>query len=301
MAERFLIVLVFCLLLSSCSFYRGYNELESLFDNKSAKLSALDSKGGQCRPGSAFGACSHLWPAPEGQSKLPELELQVTQEVRHELELYLKGNGIFVRRALVNRDPYYPLLIEIFDDEGIPRDLINLALIESAFRAQAVSRSGAVGMWQFTCATAQSYGLKTAVRQDQRKDVVHSTLAAARHLNDLYRQYDDWYFALAAYNAGSGAVSRAQRGSPGTDFWAAVRSGRFSRQTARFVPRFIAATILVKTIERFGYANLRENVMLSISPSRQEMSSRQFAFMVEGDGAGERTKNWPRSGFSSAG
>jgi hypothetical protein len=180
--------------------------------------------------------------------KLPEPNLDVTPEVKHHIRAYGGGpNARFIQGALALREPFYPLLAEIFADEGIPETMLNLALIESGFRANAKSPVGAVGLWQFMTSTARVYGLKVGLLVDERKDPILSTIAAARLLKDLYRQYGDWHLALAAYNAGTGGLDRALSKSGERSFWRLARSGKLNRQTAEFVPKFIAASLLINS------------------------------------------------------
>lgn len=140
------------------------------------------------------------------------------------------------------------MLVEVFRDEGIPPELINVALIESGFKPDARSYAGAVGIWQFMKATARRYGLVVTRKEDQRRDPILATVAAARHLRDLYTQYEDWYLALAAYNAGSGSVDRAMLRARSSDFWELCRKKKLRVQTARYVPKIVAATIIVNHI-----------------------------------------------------
>jgi len=283
------------LILGACSKGPYFLGLESAFDNSSL---SSESPSTRVLEPPAKGAYDY-WPVPAAITPLPDIELQVTAEVEQQLQLYLKRGDHFIKRALLNREPHYDVMKLIFADEGMPGDLLNVALIESGFRNQAVSRGGAVGMWQFTSATAKRYGLKIDSQVDQRKDTVHATLAAARHLKDLFLEHGDWYLALAAYNAGSGRVLKALNWND--DFWKLSRSKRLPRQTALFVPRFIAATILVKAADKFGTQDLARRVRLSISPSKEALKGEQFAFMVSADEPAGRIKNRPGSGLSSAG
>lgn len=186
--------------------------------------------------------------AAEPLPKLPPPKLEVNSQVRKELDSFLGKKSSFFAESLRRRDDFYPQMREIFEGEGVPHEIMNVALIESGFRTEARSRAGAVGMWQFMKATARRYGLAVSLVHDERKDPVLSTMAAARHLRDLYEAYGDWHLALAAYNAGSGTIDRAIARTGKNDFWKIAKSGRIRRETAAYVPRFIAASIIVNVL-----------------------------------------------------
>ncbi len=195
--------------------------------------------------------------------KLPAPALVVNAEVKKELNSFLKGNGRYLKGCLDRRGKYYPVMAQIFEDEGVPHELISLALIESGYDVQARSNVGAVGMWQFMKGTARLYGLSVSLFEDQRKDPILSTVAAARHLKDLYRVYKDWYLALAAYNAGPGAVQRVVGKSGTNDFWGLSRRGKFAKETRDFIPRFIAAALIAGNPESFGIVNDQGGEMMA--------------------------------------
>src|SRR3954467_9041580 len=104
---------------------------------------------------------------------------------------------------------YEPMIRRVFEAEGLPGDLGYLALIESGYSNDAVSRSYAVGMWQFMKGTARGYGMRIDTWVDERRDPVKATDAAARHLHHLRDRFGSLYLAAAAYNAGAGKVSRS--------------------------------------------------------------------------------------------
>ena len=128
---------------------------------------------------------------------------------------------------------------ESFQDEGVPVELLAVGWVESRFNPMALSPKGARGVWQFMPETARRYGLKVDDRRDERTDFTLSTRAAARHLADLYRRFDDWPLALAAYNAGAERIERALQRSGRRDFWE-VRPW-LPAETQQYVPAVLAA------------------------------------------------------------
>ena len=232
--------LIFCVLLASlqaCVY-------KPAFTGKPGALQGSSSAHDIWSLKSDLFARAHLPLKAPGLERLPEPELERTPEVEREIRLMRKGYSM--RHALQRRAKYHRLVSEIFVDEGVPLAISNLALIESGYNHAARSPAGAVGLWQLTSGTARRYGLKISPKQDDRLDPILSSIAAARHLRDLYVIYKDWHFALAAYNAGSYGLDKALSRARSRNFWELARSGQIRSETARFVPKFIAASLLVK-------------------------------------------------------
>lgn len=150
---------------------------------------------------------------------------------------------------------YGPTIQKVLDEEGVPRDLIYLSMIESGFNLKARSHASAVGPWQFIGSTGRMYGLKADFFVDDRSDLITASHAAARHLRDLYNTFGDWYLAFAAYNAGPGTVNRAIRGTGSKNFWTHARSRYLRAETKNYVPKILAALHIVKNYHRFGYSD----------------------------------------------
>ncbi len=124
---------------------------------------------------------------------------------------------------------------------GVPKEFYYLAMIESGFNSKAKSVASAAGTWQFMSGTAKLYGLRVDRFVDERKDPLKSSRAAAQLLKDLYSKFGDWYLAMAAYNAGPGRVEKAIKLGKTRDFWALARGKFLPKETAEYVPRWIAA------------------------------------------------------------
>ena len=142
------------------------------------------------------------------------------------------------------KDYYFPMIEDIFDSYGLPAELKYMAVIESALNANAVSRMGATGLWQFMYSTGRMYGLTINSIIDERRDPVKSTHAAAKFIKDLYNIYNDWILVIAAYNCGPGNVNKAIRRSGNKkDYWDIYY--RLPRETRGYIPAYVAATYSV--------------------------------------------------------
>ncbi|MEE9442948.1 MAG: LysM peptidoglycan-binding domain-containing protein [candidate division Zixibacteria bacterium] len=157
---------------------------------------------------------------------------------REAFEKYLERSG-----------KYIPLMTEILDQYGIPSDIVYLPIIESGFNCKAYSWARASGPWQFIASTGRLYGLKRNWWYDERRDFVKSTHAAARFLKHLYEKFGSWELALAAYNGGPGRVSRTIKKQKTRNFW----DMRLRKQTEDYVPFYMAATIIAKNPELYGF------------------------------------------------
>ena len=159
---------------------------------------------------------------------------------------------------------YEPMIRAKLKEYQVPEDMVYLALIESGFSNTATSRARAVGMWQFIKGTGKLYGLKIDSWLDERRDPVRATDAAARHLADLRDQFGSMYLAAAAYNAGAGKVGRGlRRLGPDDDdedddnadaaFFRLYDTRFLRRETKDYVPKLIAAALIAKQPEKYGF------------------------------------------------
>lgn len=142
---------------------------------------------------------------------------------------------------------YAPMIDEVLRSYGLPRELLAVAIVESALDPQAVSSAGATGLWQFMATTGRNYGLKITDEIDERRQPRLATDAAARHLRDLRDSLGDWPRALAAYNAGEERIRGISDEVGSTDFWVIrERSERLPEETSNYVPRVYAVAHLVE-------------------------------------------------------
>lgn len=167
---------------------------------------------------------------------------------------YFKKNGrrTFLKwliRAESTRKTVEPILKQ----EGLPKELFFLGMIESGYSNTARSHARATGSWQFMHGTAKLYGLQINHWVDERRDPAKSTVAAARFLKDLYARFGDWYLAMAAYNAGPGKISKAIRRSKSRDFWKIAQTRHIRPETKHYVPKMLAALTIATNPKAHGF------------------------------------------------
>lgn len=188
---------------------------------------------------------------------LPKPDFGVTPEVQAELDRFMTRERATVMRVLDDNAHHYEATKKVFEGQGVPTELLSVAAVESGFNPRAASPAGARGMWQFMKSTARIYGLQVGTQHDERLDPNLSTVAAAKHLRDLFISFQDWHLALAAYNAGSGAVNKVVAREGETDFWELSRQGNLPRETRNFVPRVIALSMIFSDPSRYGFEGVR--------------------------------------------
>jgi membrane-bound lytic murein transglycosylase D len=213
-------------------------------------------------PEPAAPASSRLLPLPEGVDPADfDFEIHYTERVQYWLEFFHVRNRSRFATYLTRKGRYEELIRSELAARGMPQDLIYLALIESGFSPRAVSTASAVGIWQFIADTGRRYGLEVSHYVDERRDPARSTDAALRYLADLHRRFGSWYLAAAGYNTGENRVERLLRehagGARGEDSLFFTIAPRLPRETRDYVPMMIAATILGKYPERFGFGDVR--------------------------------------------
>jgi membrane-bound lytic murein transglycosylase D len=158
-----------------------------------------------------------------------------------------------IQTYLTRSARYKKMIDKILDEYKLPRGLAYLPVIESGFSPTMTSRSGAHGLWQFMPDTAREYGLRVDWWVDERADVERETRIAAQYLRDLYRQFDDWSLALAAYNAGPGRIRRAMKETGAKTFWELCDASAIPKETRGYVPTFFATLIIASDPQTYGF------------------------------------------------
>lgn len=185
-----------------------------------------------------------------------ELPVVLNGPVKSYVRVFTGSQKAGFATYLARSGRYLPMMRRIFQEQGLPQDLVYLCLVESGFNPWAKSPAEALGPWQFIKGTAQRYGLRVNGWVDERRDPEKSTRAAARYLKDLHRQFGCWYLAAAGYNAGENRVEGALGRQQGQSFWDLAQNGLLPRETCNYVPQFIAAALIARSPEKYGFAGI---------------------------------------------
>ncbi len=181
------------------------------------------------------------------------IPLVMNSHIQAEINLFMRGERNFFRSSYKRSGRYRPQIVAALREAGLPEELSWLPLIESGYKVNALSRSRALGPWQFIPSTGYKFGLKRDKFIDERMDPVKSTRAAIAYLKELHGIFGDWSTVLAAYNCGEGRVLRVIRNQNLNyldNFWDLYE--RLPRETARYVPRFLATLHIVNNPVKYG-------------------------------------------------
>lgn len=185
-----------------------------------------------------------------------DLPLTLNSQVEYFIKQFQGRSKPSFARWLTRSARYIPMMKEVLRKEGLPEDLVYVAMIESGFTLHARSVANAVGPWQFMSATGRRYSLRIDQWIDERKDPVKATVAAAMYLKDLSGMFNgDWYLAAAGYNAGENKIFRAIDKYNTSDFWELTKGTYLKRETKEYVPKLLAAAIVAKDPARYGFAD----------------------------------------------
>jgi membrane-bound lytic murein transglycosylase D len=192
------------------------------------------------------------------------IPLEMNKHIEAELARFTTGGEKnFFIQSYIRSGKYRPLIIAKLKEAGIPEELSWLPLIESGFKVTAMSKARALGLWQFIPSTGYKFGLKRNQYIDERIDPEKSTDAAIAYLKELHSIFGDWTTVLAAYNCGEGRVLRlirTQNLNYLDNFWDLYEKLPF--ETARYVPRFLAALHIIKNSKEYGLNDVKQDIPL---------------------------------------
>lgn len=189
----------------------------------------------------------------ENSFQYKELELegaqhQLTKKIREQF-LTERGQKIIIA-SLKASELYLPYIRQKLEEKNLPMILQYLPIVESNFVPQAVSKTGATGIWQFMENSMAPF-LKKDPWFDERRDPWLSTDAALAKLSENFKMFGDWEIAIAAYNCGSGAMGRVTKKNPDKDFWYLAENGFLKNQTAQYVPKLLAIADIIENAEYY--------------------------------------------------
>ncbi len=190
------------------------------------------------------------------EEPLYDFPVVTNRQVATYVELFTGKQRKYFHKWLIRSGRYRELIQAELEAAELPNDLMYLAMIESGFDQRAYSKSRAVGLWQFMAPTGREYGLSVGRYVDERRSAEKSTKAAVAYLKDLYSEFGDWHLAVAAYNGGPGTMRKAMRKNKTKDFWQLAQGRHLRLETKRYVPKLIAAIIIAKEPEKYGFTGI---------------------------------------------
>ena len=193
------------------------------------------------------------------ENSIDTFPLVMNKQVEMYLNLFQTRHRKIYETWLSRAAMYLPLMEKELKYAGLPKELVYLSMIESGYNQRACSPANAVGLWQFIDGTARQYNLDINKYVDERRDAEKSTKAAVAFLSELYKEFGDWHLAVAAYNAGPGKIGKGLEKYNVSNFWELAREDYLALETKRYVPKLIAAIIIAKNPEKYGFANVQKN------------------------------------------
>jgi membrane-bound lytic murein transglycosylase D len=182
------------------------------------------------------------------------IPLKMNEHVEYEIKQFQTVERNFFINSYKRSGRYIHKIVKELNEAGLPEELAWLPIVESGFNERALSPARALGLWQFIPSTGYKFGLKRDDWIDERLDPEKSTKAAIAYFQELHRMFGDWTTVLAAYNSGEGNVLRVIRGQKINyldNFWDLYEN--LPRETARYVPRFLATLHILKESEPYGF------------------------------------------------
>jgi membrane-bound lytic murein transglycosylase D len=230
----------------------------------------------------------NIWHRIRAGFRLPNMDGALVQRQ----EQWYSANPEYVARMVERSSHFLYHVVEEVERRKMPTEIALLPMIESAYNPQAYSRSHASGMWQFIPSTGKTYGLRQNFWYDGRRDVLAATGAALDYLEKLHNQFGDWNLALAAYNWGEGAVSRAVARNQAKGLPIDYESLAMPLETRNYVPKLQAVKNIIANPGQFGIAladipnqpyfatvTTRRHIDVQLAASLAELSLEEFRFL----------------------
>jgi membrane-bound lytic murein transglycosylase D len=158
----------------------------------------------------------------------------------------------YLQRIFDRSRLYLYHIVEEIEKRGLPTELALLPMVESAFNPMAYSRAHASGLWQFIPGTGKRYDLAQNWWYDGRRDIVDSTAAALEYLTRLYDMHGDWQLALASYNWGENAVTRAITKNKAAKLPTDYAHLSMPAETRHYIPKLQALKNIIRDPKPFG-------------------------------------------------
>ena len=271
--------------LQRLEFNRFINATISYYENDSQTLERVETSLTVSALRDELGRYTRAFPTDLGNTRVDykgegHLPITYNNQVGRLIEFF-QTRGNRVMQVWLNRLPRYRLIMEpILEREGLPPELIFVAMVESGFNPRAYSWAHASGPWQFISSTGRLYGLTRDWWRDERQDFEKATVAAARHMKRLYAEFDDWYLVMAAYNTGEGRVRRAMRIQRTDDFW---KLSILPRETRNHIPKIMAAFLIAQDPEKYGFTvnNSEEPLVWDVVPVDRSLTFETLGQIAE--------------------
>jgi membrane-bound lytic murein transglycosylase D len=197
-----------------------------------------------------------------------DIPVAYNSRVKYWIEYFQTNGRPWYTKWLERSSRYLPVLQKTLKKNGLPQDLAYIAMIESGFSSQASSAAKAVGPWQFIRETGTRYGLKVTWWLDERRDFQKSTEAAAKYLKKMYGMFHNWYLVAAGYNTGEHRIKRVIEKQGTKNFWKIAQKNDLESETRDYVPKLIAALLIAKSPQMYGFNKINYNQPLSFETIR---------------------------------
>ena len=203
---------------------------------------------------------------------LPLGDQRIKQKMNANLKKHSHAN---LQTSKLHRqaEKWFPIIEPILQQYGIPNDFKYMPLVESGLQG-GTSPKGASGYWQFMPQTARGFGLKVNDELDERQNIRKSTVAAAKYLRALYREFGSWTLAAAAYNVGEGRLKRQMLKQSQDNYF----KMKLNRETASYVYKLISMKEIIENPSRYGYENRASSLLANADENSDENSEKGTLF-----------------------